>query len=207
LRHSGGAEDRDGEQGKGGAYGDPDGNSDPDQHAPAPPSGTQPLLAASPTRRRAYAAAIREASSPAGMGTAGQSLRYLALDLRVVGSEWSVIGFSVGKAAFAGKTSNGMYGDRTPFHASSANEAASSSSVSREKPRPARRRRSAGVTLSPVTSRRARSSSGSSEATAAAAVSAAISRRLRSARIAASPYPRRASSSARLSASRASSTS
>ena len=44
LRHSGRAEDRDREQGKGGAYGDPDGNSDPDLHVPAPRSGTQPLF-------------------------------------------------------------------------------------------------------------------------------------------------------------------
>jgi len=87
LRHSGGAEDRDGEQGKGGTYGDPDGNSDPDQHAPAPRSGIQPLFAARPTRRGTYAAAIREASSPAGAEPAGKSLRYLARDLRGVGSE------------------------------------------------------------------------------------------------------------------------
>ena len=51
-----------------------------------------------------------------------KSLRYLARDLRVVGSERLIIGFGFGKAAFAGKTSNGMYADRTASHASGAND-------------------------------------------------------------------------------------
>ena len=59
--------------------------------------------------------------------------RYLARDLRVVGRRWSIIGCGFGKAAFAGKTSNGMRRNRIVSHASSANRLATSSSVSARK--------------------------------------------------------------------------
>jgi hypothetical protein len=48
LRDSRRAEHGDGEQSKGGASGDPDGDSDPDQHVPAPRSRTQPPLGGTP---------------------------------------------------------------------------------------------------------------------------------------------------------------
>src|SRR5262249_62184914 len=120
-------------------------------------------------------------------GPAGNSLRYLARDLRVVGTERLIIGYGFGKALFAGKTSNGTPRHRTAFHSSNANVDATSSRLSREKPRPARRLRSAGVTLSFSSTRRSRSVSGSRAATALAAASGAITRRRRSARIPASP--------------------
>ena len=187
LRHAGRAEDRDREQGEGGADGDPDGNSDSDQHVLGSSVGDQaatggtfhpvPRLRGSCPRSRISGRQER----------AGKPLRYLARDLRVVGSEWSIIGSGFGKAAFAGKTSNGMPRHPTASHASGANDDAASSSASREKPRPASRRRSAGVTPWASSNRRSRAGSGSSAATAPAAASGATRRRLRSARIAASP--------------------
>ena len=62
LCHSGRAEDGDGEQGQGGASGDPDGNSDPDQHCRLLGRGLNRRSAVRPIRRWAWPAAIREAS-------------------------------------------------------------------------------------------------------------------------------------------------
>ena len=187
LRDSRRAEDRHGQQGKGDASGDPDGDSDPDLHVPGSLVGDTAAcggapFSAGPSRQLFREAVLRQAHA------CRTSLRYLARNLRVVGSEWSVIGCGFGKAAFAGKTSNGCVRIVSAFRPLAQTSIRLASSVSREKPRPASRRRSAGVTLFAREQRRGRvSSSGSRPATASAAASAPIRRRRRSARIAASP--------------------
>ena len=95
------------------------------------------------------------------------------------------MGYGFGKAAFAGKTSNGMPSDRNRIKPPAQTTTRSRPGCSRAKPRSARLRRSAGVTVWPSTSRAAGRARLSAATASAAASRLDLAPPRRSARIAA----------------------